>query len=148
VLAVVQGAVGIADLGHPEAVGVLPQQVVGHRAAVEQDGVDLRHLTDAGVVGIADIPVLEDAVPTGREHPRDGLFRLELSVVADDVLRAEVGEHDRVRNRRGTAGSAVEHQRPQQPDGDEPQGDRPCDQSPHVRPLLRFCEFRLTLCAT
>ena len=48
---------------------VLPQQLIGHRLAVQGDLGDLRYLTDVRLVGVGDVPEAEDAVPAAREPP-------------------------------------------------------------------------------
>ena len=66
-------AVRIADFGHQEPIVGLPEQLVGHRLAVERDFVDLGDLSKVRVVAISDIPEPKDAVSATRELSRDDL---------------------------------------------------------------------------
>ena len=140
VAAVVEVVARVANLGHPEAFSALPLHLVGHRAVVHEDLGDPRFLTDMRAVEVGDVPVPEDAVPPAGEIAGDDLGGVQPAVGVDDELGVVVGDDHRVR-RRAALRAAGEHQRPQQPNDDEQQGDREPDDPAGPLHLASPCQI-------
>jgi hypothetical protein len=78
--------------------------------AVEGDVDGLRLEPDVRVPEVLEVPEPEDAVPSEREHRRDGLLGVQRAVGVDAVLGVVVGDPDGI----GTGGGVLRDERADQ----------------------------------